>query len=188
MKELHFKTRHAFLDSHRLTVTVTPPLYAFARDYYTFEQAVRRVISRVCVGFCSKCTAICCKPDFCQESIDSLWLSLLRTLFEPPTLVYNQSTGWLTPQGCSLKGGRPPVCYDFFCYEITSSIKDIEKRDALNVIGGLVNSIGHRALGAHHLVLLSTPEQLYRLNYKRFSERLKQAYSILHEYSAFLEP
>ena len=184
---MYSEIRNAFLDSRGVTINVSPSLYAMAQDYYTFEQEIRRVINRVCAGFCSTCTAICCSPDFCQESIDSIWLSLVRTLFESSSLVYNSSTGWLTQQGCSLKGGRPPVCYDFFCYEITSSITDNEKQDALNMVGGLVNFIGHRALGAHHMVLLSTPEQLHRLNRDRFSARLRQAYTILEDCIAILE-
>ena len=52
-------------------------------QYAAFESQVREFTAEICQPWCANCKKVCCKSEFCQESLDSPFLSLLRNRFLP---------------------------------------------------------------------------------------------------------
>jgi hypothetical protein len=90
------------------------------------EKIFQLVANKVSLIVCSECTDICCKIDFCKESVDS---SFLRFILDKQLLLYNETDGWLSKQtGCMTPYGRPFICYEYFCekFKNDTSIKDLK--------------------------------------------------------------
>ena len=161
------------------SIKVTPGLYEIANLYYNFESNVRKHITEICSPYCSSCEAPCCNSDFCIESIGNLWLSLVRELFQSYVPEYSKTDGWLTPKGCALTAGRPPVCYDYFCPPLLKGINNRDKEYAVNVMGRLVDHVGDCGPGQRHLVVLIHKAQLYKINKDKFYQHLGAAQEAL---------
>lgn len=146
-------------------------------QYTSFETDVREAIETLCAPYCRDCVNICCKPTFCQETIDSPFLSRLREKF-PPKIRYSNKHGWLTEKGCALLTGRPPVCYEFFCRDILTALSDDSRRHDIEALGRLISHIGKNALGSRHLVEIMTSDKLHRVRYSRFERRLAEAEAV----------
>lgn len=146
--------------------------------YAAFETAVRRQISDFCAPHCSVCALVCCRAEFCRENIDSPFLSLLSSEIQCDA-AYNAACGWLTSSGCALSAGRPPVCYQFNCDKILTSLPDDLNRYLIRVLSDLVPHIGKRALGNRHLVEIMDPAQLKKVKHGRFEKRLGESRNAL---------
>ena len=149
-------------------------------EYTEFEHRVRELMIAQAAPCCSVCPSCCCRFDICEETIDSAFLSLIRTREEPGES-FSDSYGWLTPTGCLLKIGRPPVCYEFLCDDIMHSMPDDDARFALRTLGMLITYVGRKAIGTRHLVELLNPDDLLRLRYERFHARLATAQTALED-------
>ena len=143
-------------------------------EYAAFETVVRQTISDLCAPHCSVCELVCCGPQFCRENIDSAFLNRLNAK-NRQNMVFSAQRGWLTPSGCALAAGRPPVCYQFNCDKIIDTLPDDLNRYLVRVLSNLVPHIGKRALGNRHLVEIMDPDQLEKVKYSRFSKRLGEA-------------
>jgi len=143
-------------------------------EYAAFETAVRRQISDFCAPHCSVCALVCCRPEFCRENIDSPFLNLSSARILR-NAAYSAAHGWLTPSGCALSTGRPPVCYQFNCHKIIDALPDNQNRYLVRVLSDLVPHIGKRALGDRHLVEIMDSDRLDQVKYSRFSKRLGEA-------------
>jgi len=78
---------------------------------------------------CATCTSICCKEEICRESVDS---DFLRFILGSKVSEYNEKDGWLSrTSGCTLKFGRPLICYEFFCSQFTFDTK-VQKLEKLS--------------------------------------------------------
>jgi hypothetical protein len=95
-------------------------LFKIIDKYAAFEAEVRSCMSKISGDQCCVCKAVCCQPEFCEESLSSPFLKCVRRHFVPDA-VYDAANGWLTPAGCALPVGRPPVCYQFFCRAILAT-------------------------------------------------------------------
>jgi hypothetical protein len=146
------------------------------RDYAAFEEKVRSAMTGKCAAHCRVCTRICCREELCRETIESPFLCLLRQKF-PPRAAYSSQKGWLTPTGCALSSGRPPVCYHFLCSDILASQPAPIACYLLEVLAALINHIGKNALGGRHLVEIMNPDDLYRVKLSRFKKRLAETRS-----------
>lgn len=150
-------------------------------QYGRLEMAVQQRMNACCAVFCSACTVPCCRVDFCRESLESPFLAAVRNRFAPAAL-WDPATGWLTPTGCGLAAGRPPVCYEFLCGPILTARNGDQPLAALKQLSMLITAAGRRARGNHHLVALS---ELSRINLSRLSAQLTRSHEAL---TRLLEP
>lgn len=149
----------------------TDDLKALARVYAEIERDVQAVSNPVCAPYCSECMSVCCRPDFCFETVSSAWLVFVRETIAPDAECV-RCGNWLSETGCRLPAGRPPVCYEFYCNAILDSIDDPFTRYALRAAGQCMNVFGRRAVGETHLVELEdlsplTPTRIERLLRRR---------------------
>jgi hypothetical protein len=144
------------------------------KAYAVFEIQVRTRVAELCAPFCSVCKSACCRPEYCRETIDSPFLTLLRSKALQNT-AYDAKRGWLTPTGCALSAGRPPVCYQFNCKKIIDSLPDDYYRYLLGVLSEMVAYVGKRAIGTRHLVEAVDATELERLNADRIRKRIGEA-------------
>jgi hypothetical protein len=142
--------------------------------YAAFETEVRIYNDRICQNHCSTCKGVCCKPEYCAETLTSPFLRKLRQRFASDT-VYSDARGWLTPAGCALPVGRPLVCYQFFCATIRDAQSTAQSRYALAILSNLVGHAGKKAWGHKHIVELEDASQLKRVNLFRFEKQLDEA-------------
>jgi len=155
-------------------------------DYAAFEAEVRAYSTKIYFNHCSACKGACCKPEYCDESLTSPFLGLLRQHFVPE-VVYDAERGWLTETGCALPVGRPPVCYQFLCDTILSMRPATDFRYAISILCNLVNHIGKKARGRKHVVELQESSELKRINFTRFGKQLNEADKAFKRVRSFLD-
>ncbi len=161
-------------------------LYKIMEKYAAFEAEVNAYAVTIYLDHCSTCKGICCKPDYCEESIISPFLRRLRQHFVPDA-VYDSARGWLTGTGCALPVGRPPVCHQYLCDTILSMQPAPDLRYALFILSNLVNHIGKKALGRKHIVELQEASELKRINFTRIDKQLDEADTAFKQVRAYLD-
>jgi hypothetical protein len=149
--------------------------------YGLLEQQVIGCMTALCREECSRCRKICCRIDYCRESLESVFLCRVRELFAPRTR-WNRQAGWLSVRGCRLPAGRPPVCYEFLCDALEARQPSARHVDALRRLARVITEAGKGAGGKVHLVEL---DNLDRLNPQRLTARLDQARHTLFELRRF---
>jgi len=163
---------------------MTPELFQIIKDYAEFETEVRPWVAKLCGPHCAVCDTVCCRPEYCRESVDSPFLALVREEY-PPQTAYSAQLGWLTSSGCALDCGRPPVCYQFNCRKITATLPDGPGRYLMKVLSNLVPHAGKRALGARHMVEIMDAAGLGQVKITRFHQRLDEARKSFQAIQAF---
>lgn len=143
-------------------------------QYAAFEREVIEFTSELFNPWCSTCKEVCCKADYCQENLDSAFLSLVRHRYSPQT-DYSVDQGWLTETGCALTAGRPPICHEFLCNWILDSQLPSLVRYAMNVLSKLITHIGWRAAGPRHLVEIMDSSDLPAIKSDTIDRRLGEA-------------
>ncbi len=142
--------------------------------YAAFEAEVSAYSTKIYFNHCSACKGICCKPEYCEESLTSPFLGRLQQHFVPD-MVYDSKRGWLKETGCALPVGRPPVCYQFLCDTVLSIRPEPDFRYALTILSNLVNHVGKKARGRKHVVELQESSELEHINFTRFERQLNEA-------------
>lgn len=150
-------------------------------EYRNLENTVRGLITDICRPFCESCPNPCCREDICRETLDSIWLRTVWTSNQVDRSSYDDAEGWLTVSGCALKAGRPPVCYEFYCSRIMSSLGGAYQKYGLSALGNLMNFVGRGASGKSHLVTLSDPEELFNMHCGKIHKRIGEAYEALED-------
>jgi hypothetical protein len=89
---------------------------------------------------------------------------------------WNPERGWLTPTGCGLAAGRPPVCYEFLCRTILEGQPSPLVQSGLAALAMLLTHAGRKASGRRHLVELT---DLGTIHVGRLARQLAQARSLL---------
>lgn len=153
-------------------------------EYAAFEAEVRQQVADICAPHCAMCERVCCRPEYCRENIDSLFLTRISSRAFQNT-VFSAECGWLASTGCMLSTGRPPVCYQFNCKKIFESLPDDTRRYLLDVLSELIPHIGKRALGARHLVEIMHVSELERVDAIRIRKRLTEARNALGAIRSF---
>jgi hypothetical protein len=141
--------------------------------YIVLEQQIQRMINRASGHFCAKCSSPCCKECYCKESIESPFLS---ALIKKQKIAYHATKGWMSPKGCRLEYGRPPVCYDFFCDAIAGS-PSFQATDIQEFIREYL-ATGNNALGSTHLVCI---DDLESISQKKIDKMLWRIESLIEE-------
>jgi hypothetical protein len=158
-------------------------LDAIVESYGQLEIELQQRMREACALFCDRCDDRCCRVDFCYESLESPFLAHVRARFAP-SAHFDAVVGWLTPAGCGLAAGRPPVCYEFLCRAIMEAQPTRQHLSALENLAMLLARAGRNAFGHRHLVAL---ENLNRFNSRRLWKQLMQARSVLEELQGSLE-
>ena len=155
--------------------------------YGRLEQQVRIQMERCCRASCSRCRRVCCRAHFCTETRESAFLKRVAGRF-PPKAEFDPKYGWLSPAGCTLVAGRPPVCYEFLCNDIPDAVSmDIHRRHAMLALSMLITHVGRRAIGGRHLVEATRDADLRRIHPQRFMARMDDAEAALADVSAVLD-
>ena len=153
--------------------------------YAAFEAKICAYSTEIYQNHCSACKGVCCKPEYCEESLTSPFLGRIRQHFVPGA-VYDSERGWLTASGCALPVGRPPVCYQFLCDTILTMRPGADFRYAIMVLSNLVGHMGKRALGGKHIVELEKVSELGRINLTAFEKQLGEAGEAFGHVCAYL--
>ncbi len=162
-------------------VSISTELRETARRYIELETRVNEAVTVACQPVCRVCADYCCAVRFCRESVESHWLRTIAAVSGHIVGKFDEMEGWLTPQGCRLKVGRPPVCYEFFCAAIIESETNPYRQYALKVLGRLVGFAGAKVLGGRHLITLSPFELQHRLRLEKLRTRLETADEIFRD-------
>jgi hypothetical protein len=167
-----------------LSIAMTAKLIGILKEYAAFETEVRQQLANICAPHCAVCERVCCRPEYCRETIDSPFLSLLNSAVAPNS-AYTADHGWLTSSGCALSVGRPPVCYQFICKKIFDFLPDDAHCYLLEVLSELIVHTGKRAFGSRHLVEIMDAGTLERVEIERFGKRLTEARNALEAVRSF---
>jgi hypothetical protein len=154
--------------------------------YAALESEIRACTTKLFRHHCSTCKGVCCKPEYCAETLTSPFLRRLRQQFASDA-IYRDGRGWLTPTGCALPVGRPPVCYQFFCSMIQDAQPTAQSRYAIAILSNLVGHAGKKACGHKHIVELEDASQLKRINLSRFEKQLHEAENAFMLVRAYLD-
>ena len=162
------------------------PLSIIIEKYAAFEAEVGTCTAKIFQKSCSVCNGACCRPEICEESLASPFLTQLRQRFAPDA-AYSDDRGWLKPTGCALPVGRPPVCYQYFCDAVFEKRPTAEFRYAVTILSNLINHTGKKALGSKHIVELQDPAELKRINFTRLEKQFNEAAGAFHLVRAYLD-
>lgn len=163
------------------TIPISTELRETARRYIELETRVNEAVTAACQPVCRVCADCCCAVRFCRESVESHWLRTIAAVSGHGVGTFAEREGWLAPQGCRLKVGRPPVCYEFFCAAIIESETNPYRQYALKVLGRLVGFAGQKAVGGRHLITLGPFELQHRLRLERLGRRLETAEELFRD-------
>ncbi len=145
--------------------------------YVNLEIRVQELMRTRCAEHCRKCPTVCCRIDYCQESLESPFLARVR-LQAGQNPQWHPERGWLGNRGCTLRAGRPPVCYAFCCNTILAAQPTAFDRYAVDLLAMLMTFAGRRARGDRHLVELGN---LSALNIRRITHQLQTADRVLDQ-------
>jgi hypothetical protein len=165
---------------------INSELDSILKQYASFEIRVGKTMGDICFKYCTVCSSLCCKPEFCRETTESSFLSLLNKKFSPVS-GYSKKGGWLTETGCILSTGRPPVCYEYFCSSIMEAQPDDMHRYAINVLSMLINHIGQYAVGRRHLIEILDKNELKKLKVTRFRKQLNEAEAAFNAFKSYIK-
>ena len=155
-----------------------------ARRYAALENRVQQLMDTACSPACAACPKVCCRPEMCRESLESPFLVLVREAKTNRT-PWSKQQGWLGAEGCRLRVGRPPVCYEFLCQAILGKQPDEKAQTQLKSLTRLLTQAGQRALGGDHLVEIMTMERLAQVKPQRLAARLKLAEAKMADQESF---
>jgi hypothetical protein len=112
------------------------------------EGLLQQIGSRISQSECASCRAICCEEKYCRESMDS---AFLRYILGTQAQEYDPNVGWhRSDMGCTLKYGRPFVCYEYFCsrFHAISGVSNLEH------LARLFRQCYAKALGSRHILVV----------------------------------
>jgi len=155
---------------------------AAIQKYMDFERLIASSIQEICGPYCTACQGLCCEEEICRESVDSVWLRMVRTYNGNGVREYSHSAGWLTKQGCILDTGRPPICYEFVCTRILKEFEGSPLKTIVQDLGTLIHLAGKNIGGRKHLVTLDTEQELQRINLEKLMNALDTYSSIAVNY------
>lgn len=140
--------------------------------YIRLEKEIQKLIHPLSQLHCSKCSGKCCSEQICKESTESVFLSML---VERQIVQYDNRNGWIGTSGCRLEYGRPLVCYEFFCENITNS--SFFKTSNIQTIINDFGSIGKNAHSNIHLICL---DDLHVLSTKKIEKIYNKVNLMIH--------
>ena len=148
--------------------------------YAAIERNIQQSMHPLSCSFCRTCAGKCCREEICRESLESVFLCML---VEKQHIRYDQEKGWLGEGGCRLAYGRPLVCYQYFCDEVTGS--DSLQTASLQAIINRFASLGNKAHGNAHLLCVA---DLDLLSPTKINNLLRKARRLLEKTATVIPP
>jgi hypothetical protein len=125
-------------------------------EYVALERSVQPVASGSCAPVCAQCRKVCCAARFCEESWTAPWLVAIALRVpgsrRAPGAGARSLEGHLATDGCRLRVGRPPVCYEYACHDVMGSVAGDRQKYLFRVISHILTFAGAEALPGTHLV------------------------------------
>jgi len=154
---------------------MNPSLKTFIKQYIELELGVQELLREQCLTLCEQCTICCCHANICEEAIESAFLKLAHK----QTDQFSNSYGFLSETGCTLKQGRPPVCYEFFCDDQIYFQPDELHGEILRILGALPNHATQKAFGDQPIVEIMQEKALDDLNFQTLEKQLQESFQAL---------
>jgi len=123
--------------------------------YIGIEERIIKLVNQNFSSLCKNCVSKCCREEYCRESMDSPFLSLL---IKKQKILYDPEMGWLGPVGCKINYGRPLVCHQFFCERFLEQ-DVLKKSDIPNYIDEF-SAIGRKAYGNAHIMCVGNLDKI----------------------------
>jgi hypothetical protein len=146
-------------------------------DYIELEKRVQAVASGSCAAVCAACRNPCCKAVYCHEAWSTPWLraATAREGARREVAPGQAIEGHLARDGCRLRFGRPPVCYEFACNDVQRQLPTDDEKYLFRVISHVVTFAGKDALPGTHLVEVTDLGRLDRSRVARLRRRIALA-------------
>jgi hypothetical protein len=137
-----------------IEASLSPSLRRALDAYVALERRVQAVASGRCAPTCAACRTPCCEAVFCRESWEAPWLAaaIARPGARREVEAGRAIEGHLAADGCRLRFGRPPVCYEFACAEVLATLPTHDERYLFRVLSHVMTFAGEEALPGTHLV------------------------------------
>ena len=146
-------------------------LKSYIEKYTELEMGMRELIARKGNSLCSQCSCICCDVVMCVEGMKSPFLKLVHQQADE----YDEQKGFLSDTGCTLKKGRPSVCYEYFCDDHFYYQPDELHAEVLKIIGALLYHATRNAKGDIPLDEIMTEEELNQLDFETLNKHLQES-------------
>ena len=166
-----------------------PHLRAALDEYIALERRVRPVASGTCAGTCGACRNPCCHAFFCEEAWETPWLRAATSRRGAVRAVAPEDAieGHLARDGCRLRFGRPPVCYEFACADVLGTFPTDEQKYLFRVVSHVITFAGEDALPGTHLVEVQELGKLDRARVARLRARIALAGKIFDAAARLLD-
>ncbi len=146
-------------------------LETFIERYADLENRVRELVEEKCRPLCLTCTCFCCDAIICSEAVESPFLKRVHQQADR----YSEKNGFTSKTGCTLKQGRPPVCYEYFCDNHFYYQPDDQHVKVLKVLGALLNHSIQNAMGEIPLTEIMDEQQLDQADFATLEKQLEES-------------
>jgi hypothetical protein len=150
-------------------------LKSYIEQYTECETGIRELISMKGGSLCAQCTRCCCDIVHCKEAITSPFLKQVHKQAEQ----FNEQNGFLSPTGCALEKGRPPVCYEYFCDDHFYYQPDELHAEILKILGTLLNHATRNARGNTPLEEIIQEEEIDLVDYELLKNQINESLQAL---------
>ncbi len=153
----------------------------YIEQYAKLEIGMQELIARKGNSLCELCTRCCCDVIHCKEAMTSPFLKRVHQQEDQ----FNEQTGFLSPTGCVLEKGRPPVCYEYFCDDHIYHQPDDLHADILKILGALLNHATRNALGDTPLEEILQEADLAQLDFQQLEAQMTESLQALETIRTF---
>ncbi len=154
---------------------MTHALENYIEQYIALESAMQELLPARCKSLCAQCTSVCCDAVMCIEAIKSPFLKRVHQ----QTDRYHEQHGFLSRTGCTLKKGRPSVCYEYYCDNQFYYQPDDRHAEVLLILGSLIHHATRNAQGTTQLEDIATEEALEQLDVEKLTDQLQESFAAL---------
>ena len=147
--------------------------------YVGLECGVQRVVADLSAAACAACGGQCCREEICRESVESPFLRAVIAADDTAPGPYDERAGWMRADGCALAAGRPPVCYEYACSDVTDALHDSLQVYLYEVVSYLLTVAGEQVAGRTHAVELLDADDLAAVDCDRWAAQVQAAEAIL---------
>jgi len=155
----------------------------YIKQYTQLEHGVQELMLQKCSALCQQCTCYCCDAIICSEAIESPFLKLVHK----ETNRYNKQHGFTSSTGCTLKQGRPPVCYEYFCDDHFYHQPDDLHAECLKILGALLNHAIQNAQPDTPLTEIMQEKALDQLDFQQMITQLQESFQALEIIRTFFQ-
>lgn len=158
-------------------------LKTYIEKYTELELGMRELINRTGNSLCAQCSCVCCDVLVCVEGIKSPFLKLVHQQADE----YDEQKGFLSDTGCTLKKGRPSVCYEYFCDNHFYHQPDELHAEVLKIIGALLYHATRNAKDHTPLDEIMTEEELDHLDFEQLEKQMLESVQALEIIRTFYQ-